>query len=109
MTPTKLFDLEHRVILATVDGNSDAAKLRESQLKDTIWQEMHTCQFMNTQDSAWSIVDTIIGDPIKLQYIRDELDGICTTLPTQFAPRPNRSFFSSLFGSFFFSSLIRPG
>lgn len=108
MTPTKLSDREpHRVILATVDGDSDAAKRRESQLKSSIWREVQTCQFMNTQESAWSILDTILGvEPIKLQYIQDELDRICTTLPTQLAPRPNWSFFS-LFASFF-PSLIRP-
>jgi hypothetical protein len=102
MTPTKLPKLSNpeppRIILAMVDGNSVTAKRRESQLKDTIWREVRTCQFMNTHDSAWSILDTILGvDPVKLQYIQDELDRICNTLPTQLAPRPNRSFFSSLF------------
>jgi len=102
MTPTKLSDPEPpRVILAMVDGNSITAKRRESQLKDAVWP-VQTCQFMDTQDSAWSILDTILRvDPIELQYIQDELDRICTTLPTQLAPRPNRSFFS-LFASFFF-------
>ena len=100
MTPTKLPDREPPcVILATVDGDSLIAKHRESQLKDTIWREVQTCQFMNTQDSAWSILDAILSvNPTDLQYIQDELDRICATLPTQFAPRPNRSFFSSLFG-----------
>lgn len=103
MTPTKLLDPEpHRVILATVEGNSLTAKRRESQLKDTIWREVQTCQFMNTQDSAWSILDTILGvDPIELQDIQAELHSICNTLPTvptQFPQRPNWSFFSSLFG-----------
>ena len=126
MTPTKLLDPEPpRIVLAMVDGNSFTAKRRESQLKDTIWREVRTCQFMNTQDSAWSILDTILDvDPIKLQYIQNELERICNTLPTQFAPRPSRSFFSSLFGfklgrrvsaltsqifnSPFFPPLIRP-
>ena len=99
MTPTKLPDREPpRVTLAMVDGNSFTAKRRENQLKNTIWREVRTCKFLNTQDSAWSTLDTILGiDPIKLQYIQDELDRICTTLPTQFE-RPNWSFFSSLFG-----------
>lgn len=99
MTPTKLSDPEpHRVILATVDGGSDTAKLRESKLKSSIWREVRTYQFMNTWDSAWSILDTILDvEPIEMQYIRNELDRICKTLPTQFAPRPNLSFFSSLF------------
>ena len=99
MTPTLLDP--HRVILATVDGNGINAKHRECQLKDTIWREMQTCQFVNTQDSAWSILDPILRvDPIKLQYIQNELDRICTMLPTQFAPRPNLSFFSRLLSRF---------
>jgi hypothetical protein len=103
MTPTKLsVPGLQRVILVTVDGDSDAAKRRESQLKSSIWRGVQTCQFMNTQESAWTILDTILEvDPINLQYIQDELDRICTTLPTKFASKPNRSFFSTLFGSFF--------
>ena len=99
MTPTKLHYPDHRVILATVDGNSPMAIRRENELKATVWREVKTCRFMNTKDSAWSIVDTILGvNPIKLQYIQDELDKICTTLPTQSASRLNWSFFSKLFG-----------
>ena len=87
----------HRVVLAMVDGDSNIAKRRESKLKDTISRELRTCQFMNTKDSAWSILDTILGvDPIGLQYIQDELDRICTKLSRQ--PKQNRSVFSSLFG-----------
>ena len=102
MSVTKISDCEHlkdRVILATVDGDSGAAQNRESQLKPSIWRDVQTCQFKNTQDSAWSILGNILRiDSIKLQYIQDELDSICTTLPTQFAPRPNWSFFRRLFG-----------
>jgi hypothetical protein len=120
MTPTKLPKLPDPeppcIILAMVDGNGVTAKRRESYLKDTIWREVRTCQFMNTQDSAWTILDTILGvNPVKLQYIQDELDGICSTLPTQFASRPNRCFFSSLFSfklgrrvSAFFLTLFFP-
>ena len=101
MTFTKLRDPELHVILTTVDGESSSAKRRESQLKDTSWREVQTCRFMNTQDSAGSILDTILDiGPInlKLQYIQEELDRICTTLPTrtQLAPKSNRFF--SLFG-----------
>ena len=95
MTFTKLRDPELHVILTTVDGDSSSAKRRESQLKDTSWREVRTCQFMNTQDSAGSILDTILDiGPIELQYIQDELDRICTTLPTrtQLAPKSNRFF-----------------
>ena len=101
MTPTAPNLEPPRVIVATVGENSSKAKRRESQLKNTIWREMQICQFMNTKDSAWSILDTILRvNPIKLQYLQDELGRICTTLPTQSAPKSNRSFFSSLFGSF---------
>ena len=104
MTPTKLSVPEpHRVILVTVDGGSEAAKLRESQMKSSIWREVQTCQFMNTHDSAWSILDTILGvDPVNLQYIQDELDRICNTLPTS-SSKPNRSFVFNLrlFATFF--------
>ena len=100
MTPTKLPDREPpRITLAMVDGNGFTAQHRESQLKNTIWREVRTRKFLNTQDSAGCILDTILGvEPVKLQYIQDELDRICKTLPTQFAPRPSRSFFASLFG-----------
>ena len=58
------------------------AKRRENQFKDTTWVEMQTREFTNTKDSAWSIVDTILGtSPIELCYIQDELDTICATCP----------------------------
>ena len=101
MTPMKLSDPEiaPRVIVATVDGNGLMAKRREKQLKDTTWRNMQTRQFTNTKDSAWSIIDTILGiPPIKLCYIRDELDTICDLLPKQF-PKPKGifNFFANLF------------
>ena len=99
MTPTKLSDYESRVVLAMVNGDSDAAEIRENRLKSSIWPEVQTRRFMNTQESAWSILDTILDvDPIKLQGIQDELERICTT---QFAQRQNRSFLSRFFGSLF--------
>ena len=91
----KLRDPElHRVILATLDRDSLTAKRRERQLKDTIWRDVRTHQFVNTRDSAWSILDVAILN-IKLQYIHDELDRVCTTLRTRtrFAP-PNRTRFT---------------
>ena len=98
MTPTKLpVRKPPRITLAMVGVNPTNQSL-ESQLKNTIWRELRTCKFLNTQDSAWSILDTILGvEPVKLPYIQDELDRICKTLPTQFAPRPSRSFFARLF------------
>ena len=94
----KLPDPEpHRVVLGTVDGDSFAAKRRESQLKNTIWRDVRTHRFVNTRDSAWCILDVAILniDPVKLQYIQDKLDRVCTTLRTRtrFA-LPNRTRFT---------------
>ena len=107
MTPMKLSDPEiaPRVILATVDGNGLNAKRRENQLKNTAWRKVRTRQFTNTKDSAWSIVDTILGIPptgIKLSYIQDELDKIYDSLPKQLEiPKPASGvfgFIARLFG-----------
>ena len=90
LTPTELSDPKpHRIILATVDGDSKAAKHREIELKSSIRREVQICQFTNSLDSAQSILDTILGfaNPIKLQDILDELDRISTA---------NRNFFSTL-------------
>jgi hypothetical protein len=92
MTPMKLShpEIAPRVILATVDGSSSMAKHREKQLKDTTWRKLKTQQFTNTEDSVWSIVDTILGispTGIKLSYIQDELDKICASLPKHL-PKP---------------------
>ena len=107
MTPMKLLsdpEIAPRVVLATVDGNGLKAEHREKQLKDTAWLKVqNTLQFTNTKDSAWSIVDTILGispTGIKMCYIRDELDKICESLPTHF-PKPASGFFgffARLFG-----------
>ena len=89
MTPTKLsYPEPHRIILATVDGDSEAAKHRESRLKSSIRREVQICPYTNSHDSARSILDTILGfDPIELQDIQDELDWVSTT---------NHSFFFTL-------------
>lgn len=106
MTPMKLSDPEiaPRVILATVDGDGSMAKRRENQLKDTTWQNVQIRQFTNTKDSAWNIVDTILGIPptgIKLSCIQDELDKICDSLPKHFPKRKGIfGFFANLFGFF---------
>ena len=91
MTPMKLSNPEiaPRVILATVDENGLKAKRRENQLKNTR-RKLKIQQFTNTKDSAWSIVDNILGispTGIKLSYIQDELDKICDSLPNHF-PKP---------------------
>ena len=62
----------HRIVLATVDRHSDAAKHCESKLKFFILRGVQICQCTNSHDSARSILDTILGfDPIKLQDIQD--------------------------------------
>ena len=101
MTPMKLsdFGIAPRVILATVDGNSLIARHRENQLKNITWQEVQTRQFTNTKDSAWSIVDNILGvSPTKMCYIRDKLDKIRDSLPKQSPKRrANFGFISRMF------------
>ena len=107
MTPMKLLsdpdgEIAPRVILGTVDGNGEEAKRRQKQLKSS-WKVKNTLQFTNTKDSAWSIVDTILGispTGIKMCYIQDELDKIYDSLPKHF-PKPASGvfgFFAKLFG-----------
>ena len=107
MTPMKLSDPEiaPRVILATVEGNGFKEKHRENQLKITAWRKVKTLQFTNTKDSAWSIVDTILGispTGIEMCYIQDELDKIYDSLPKQLEiPKPASGvfgFIARLFG-----------
>ena len=98
MTPMKLSDSEiaPRVILAAVDGNGLKAKYCENQLKNT-WREVKIQQFTKTKDSAWSIVDNILGispTGIKLSYIQDELDKVYDSLPNHFlTPKGKFGFF----------------
>ena len=113
MTPTKLsHQIVRRVILATVKGDGvslSEAKRRENKLKDNTWQETmkggsRMCRFLNTKDSAWSIVDMILErDILELSCIQKELEGIRTRLPTAVPPTSLRlrmlNFFSRLFGS----------
>ena len=90
MTPMKLShpEIARRVILATVDGNGSIT----NRPIDTAWRNVQTRQFTNTNDSAWSIIDTILGvSPIKLCDIQDELDKICDSLPKRF-PKPLEKF-----------------
>ena len=103
MTPVKLSNSEIAplVIIATVDGNNENAKHRKEQLKATTWQKLQIQQFTNTSDSAWSIVDTILGlQPIKLCHTQQELDKICKELPKQLPKQRGTlfNFFARLFG-----------
>ena len=110
MTPTRLSDPEpaHRVILATVKGDDvtpSQADHREEQLKNNIWQKAvnggsQMCRFVDTEDSAWSIVDMILEkDAIKLSCIQKELERICSGLPANSGRSGRKSpFFGFLFG-----------
>ena len=106
MTPTKLSNPEpaRRVILATVKGDDvtpSQADHREKQLKDNTWQKAvkggsQMCRFVNTKDSAWSIVDMILEKGvIELSCIQKELEGICRELPNsrRMSTRPFVTFF----------------
>ena len=75
-----------RFILAMVNGNSSEAKDREKQLLAmNTYQNVRTGQFTYTKESAWGIVDTILGiPPTELCHVQDELDRICDPLPVQF-------------------------
>ena len=110
MTPTRLSDPEpaHRVILATVKGDDvtpSQADRREKQLMDDTWQKAinggsQMCRFVNTKDSAWSIVDMILEkDAIKLSCIQKELERICSRLPNSGRSGRKSPFFGFLFGS----------
>jgi hypothetical protein len=92
MTPTKLSNPEpaRRVILVTVKGDDvtpSQADHREKQLKNNTWQKAvkggsQMCRFVNTKDSAWSIVDMILErGAIELSCVQKELEGICSALP----------------------------
>ena len=105
MSPMKLLsspEIASRVKLATVGESDLKAKRRDNQLKNTSWWMVRTLQFTNTKDSAWSIVDTILGispTGIKLCYIQDELDKIYDSLPKHFPKMASGvfGFFSKLF------------
>ena len=89
MTHTELSNPENReiaprFILTMVDGDSLGAEVREEQIMRTC-QNVQTGQFTYTKESAWKIVDTILGiPPTKLRHVQNELDKICRPLPNQF-------------------------
>ena len=53
-------EMAPRVILGMVGPGENGRNLN-GQLKDTTWRNVQTRQFTNTKDSAWSIVDTLLG------------------------------------------------
>ncbi|KAF8064966.1 hypothetical protein FPV67DRAFT_162874 [Lyophyllum atratum] len=99
------------VLLATVKWSraqqDPQAEIREQELKDKSWRLIlkagaQTCRFMNTKDSAWGIIDTLLqAEPLKLRIIQQDLARIHRSLPTKSTPTGiKKGFFASLFSIF---------
>ncbi|KAF8064975.1 hypothetical protein FPV67DRAFT_1782010 [Lyophyllum atratum] len=99
------------VLLATVNwrrAQQDLqAELREQELKDRDWRMIlkagaQTCRFMNTKDSAWGIIDTLLqAEPLKIRILQQDLDRIHYSLPRKSAASGTKKrFFASLFSIF---------
>ncbi|KAF8056269.1 P-loop containing nucleoside triphosphate hydrolase protein, partial [Lyophyllum atratum] len=98
------------VLLATVKWNraqrDPQAERREQELKDKSWRLIlkagaQTCRFINTKDSAWGIIDTLLqAEPLKLRILQQDLDRIHRALPKKSAPiRIKKGFFTSVLSS----------
>ena len=81
------------------------AEHREEELKAVKWKEMvnggsQTCRFMNTKESAWSIIDTVLRiSPMQLHVIQRDLKRVCSQLSeTTTPPKRRKGFFAVLFG-----------
>jgi len=85
-----------------------AAIAREEELKSSAWKTVvnggaQTRRFLNTHDSAWMAVDTLLElDPLELEAFRGELERICSIIE-KFPKRalPSKGIFSFLFGLIF--------
>jgi len=83
------------------------AELRENELKSSNWKEIldrgsQICRFINTEDSAWNIIDTLLREePLELHVIQQDLDRICRLFPKPVPPK-RRGFFAFLFNFFKF-------
>jgi len=80
---------------------------REKELKASAWKNAieggaRTGHFLNTHDSAWEAVDTLLElDPLELRLLRTELKKICKAFEKiSEKPLPSKGFFSSLFSLF---------
>jgi len=83
------------------------AQQKEQELRGRIWKRIldsggEMRRFINTTDSAWDIVDTLLGkNPLKLGTVREDLDRIHGIFSTQVVPETRtfkfRSFFRNLF------------
>ena len=92
MTHTELFrEIAPRFILAMVDGDRPGAGVRAEQLIGTC-PGVRTEQFTYTEESAWTIVDTILGiPPTRLCHVQDELDRIWRARPRFSSSHPERT------------------
>ena len=96
----------HVVLTTTKWGkvHESRAELREDEVKTDQWKDMlsvgaPTRRFMDTTDSAWSVIDALPSEPLKLGVIREDLEEIyyCQPSSTPLPPPPKKGFFSSLF------------
>jgi len=71
--------------------------LRKSTWANIIEGGARTCRFLNTHESAWKVVDTLLQrDPLELHIIQQELpDATNSNLPHK-----RRGFFAFLFSLF---------
>jgi len=90
-----------------VQDDGLVAQQKEQELQGRIWKRIlesggEMRRFINTADSAWDIVDTLLGkNPLKLGTVREDLDRIHGIFSTQVVPETRtfkfRSFFRNLF------------
>ena len=97
------------------DVDERAANVREEQLKTSAWKAVvnggaKTGRFLNTHDSAWMAVETLLNlDPLKLHVLQKELER-CASFARKVPKRrpPRKGFFSFLFGLFGRSQVCIP-
>jgi len=83
-----------------------AADRRERELTTSSWKRVveggaRTCRFLNTHDSAWKVVDTLLQrDPLELHVIQRELERIRKACKKPRKLKQGRGFFAFLFGLF---------
>ena len=95
--------------------NEGAAIAREEELTAKAWKPVikgaaQTRRFLNTHDSAWMAVDTLLElNPLGINVLQRELERICLTAKRIHKKPPARTgFFSSLFGLYRRSQVCIP-
>ncbi|KAF8147713.1 hypothetical protein B0H34DRAFT_739004 [Crassisporium funariophilum] len=73
---------------------------REQELKTSVWKKIldrgaRICRFINTQDSAWEVVDTVLqGGTLELHIVQRDLARILRLFHPKLASnKPRRGFF----------------